>query len=44
MFPAKSDEVTGPTLVLLPTEPLSCLAVSVAVVYLGTWSYAVPES
>lgn len=29
MFPTSVDEVTGPTFILLPTEPVTCLAVSV---------------
>jgi hypothetical protein len=28
MFPTAVDEVAGPTFILLPTEPLTCLAVS----------------
>lgn len=28
MFPSSVDEVAGPTFILLPTEPVTCLAVS----------------
>ena len=40
VFPSDAMEVSGPAFIILPTEPLTCLAVSPAHVQKG--DYAVP--